>query len=303
MPLRDGLIYLWELDEGSGTRFDAMGNMDLSTITSAPVNQPGINGNAIVLDGTQAVSRSGVAALTAGQNVFNISFWVYPTNIGVLQQAVLTFAHAGSVIAKSARFANTSGNFTFSFVDDNGSTRQAGAAAPTNDAWSHYFIRYVRNEAVYVYKNMGNPGVGAVGDFPYSTNVTSPATYIGGRNTTTDRFTGRIDQVAIWLRDLSYNERAELYNHGLGTDLMKPLIFYSHRHALLQAGAKLASALPVSALYSNRKSILHAAALVSQSAAHPWYTELRRRVLVLGAGVVHELGRPAARIRRSIWRT
>lgn len=306
MALTDGLVHLWELDEGSGTRNDATANVHhLSTLTGTPSNAEGLIGNALSVDGSSSVSRSSLAHAFAGADVLNLSVWVYPTSIGTTQQAVMTCANAASATALFWRF-QTNSNMRFSLVDTNASTRTVDNLAPSDNQWNHFFIRFIRNNGLYAYKNNAAPTIGTVGDFAYSTNTTSPSTVVAARSSV-DRFIGRLDQLAIWTRDLSDDERTQLYNNGHGVDLLgagclKPLHSYSHRWGMLQTGAQLANALPVSALYTNRKAIFQAAALVSQSV--PWYTELRRRVLVLGAGAVHELGGlPAARLRRSIWRT
>lgn len=219
MALRDGLVNLWKLDETSGTRADAMAQMDLSTLTGSPSFDTGVQGNALVLDGSSSVSRASVAHAFAGADIINLSLWVFPTSIGSAQQAALTIANAGSATSISCRFAITSGNFTASLVDTNGTTRSATAAAPSDNVWTNYFVRFVRNVNIFAYKNNGTPGTGAVGDFAYSTNVTSPTTVVGAR-ASTDRFIGRLDQYAIWTRDLSADERAAVYNGGLGTNLL-----------------------------------------------------------------------------------
>lgn len=219
MALKDSLVNLWRLDEASGTRADAMGNCDLSTVTGSPTSAAGVQGDAISLDGSSSVSRSGVAHPFAGADVVNLSAWVYPTSIGSTAQAIVCFSNAGSALSMFWRFNITTGTMTFSLVDTNGTTRTVTKTGPSNDVWTHYFVRFIRNDSLYAYKNLDTASTGTVGDFAYSTNVTTPNTVLGAR-ASTDRFIGRIDQLSVWTRDLSAAERTAVYNAGAGTNLL-----------------------------------------------------------------------------------
>jgi hypothetical protein len=221
MALRTNLVNLWELEEASGTRVDSMAQCDLSTVTGSPANDTGVVGSAITLDGSSSVSRASVAHAFAGADAINLSAWVYPTTIGTGQQAIACFSNAGSAVSMSWRFNNTTGTMTFSLVDTNGTTRTVTKTAPSNDTWTHYFIRFVRNDSLYAYKNLDTASTGTVGNFAYSTNVTTPNTVVGAR-ASTDRFIGKIDQLAVWTRDLSTIERTLVYNAGAGRNLLSP---------------------------------------------------------------------------------
>ena len=85
--LTDGLVSCWDLDEASGTRYDAYGTNDLTDYNTVG-QAAGVNGYAgsFISANSEYLAHSDNADLSTGNIDFTVMAWVYPTNISASGQ-------------------------------------------------------------------------------------------------------------------------------------------------------------------------------------------------------------------------
>jgi Concanavalin A-like lectin/glucanases superfamily len=216
-PYLRNLVSYWNLDEVSGTRFDAHGTnhlTDNATVTQAA----GKVGNAasFITANAEYLSRTSNASLTLGDIDFTISAWVWMDSV-MSQNAFV--AKAGNEC-----MLHCSGSFGFRFcmtVYQGGAstdrTVQSTFAVPTTGQW--YFLVGWHNATADTVNISVNGG--AADSTPTLGALATPAAgvefRIGARVAVNQRYiTGRVDEVGLWKRILTAAERTHLYNGGAG---------------------------------------------------------------------------------------
>lgn len=209
--LLTGLVSYWPLDEESGTRYDAVGGNDLTDNNTVGFDT-GVDGAAasFVAANSEYLSR---AAITELGSPLSLGFWLNPADTArrVLFANGETNVTAGMLMESSVNGAGDINVFLNSALD---SYAYTGAGVLTVGAWHHVIFTfdggipkmYVNN----VEKALTVVGVPA-SSLPYGNNF-----YIGAGPETSRYANGLIDEVAIWDRVLTSDERAELYNAGAG---------------------------------------------------------------------------------------
>ena len=193
--LLTGLVSYWPLDEESGTRYDSVGSNDLTDNNTVGFDT-GVNGAAasFVAANGESLSR---ASFDPGA-VWTASYWVRLDAVSgqdisfEIQNIVYDFTGIGQIY-----FFGTGGAGAYSY------------APPAAGEWHHVFL-WTDGTKVYAQRDGGtvweDTRVSASGANTLSIGRALPSYYI----------TGRVDEVAIWDRVLTSDERAELYNAGAG---------------------------------------------------------------------------------------
>jgi len=224
----DGLISYWNFDETSGNAIDTVGSND-GTVNGATQGSTGIIGTGYSFDGANDFVDVGTMG-DYGTNLDNIyftaSYWINTSATGIM--ATMGILNDGSTtflsnqLNKNSNGDNVDGTLRGLRRDEDGNTwsdAYDSDAGITDGAWHHIvFIQgnntteiwvdgtnlSLTNASSDVSDNMANFGYGF---------------YIGGQNNRGSNaldYTGNIDEVGIWNRQLTANEIALLYNAGAG---------------------------------------------------------------------------------------
>jgi hypothetical protein len=195
--LLQGLISYWPLDEQSGTRYDAVGSNDL-TDNNTVGYAAGVNGAAAVMAEASAESLSTVISVSGD---FSVSMWLNETVPGGF---VVGF-HDGAVKAQAIG-SDASGSF-FALI---GGADESELAAGTA-GWNHVVLAWdsVAETATVYVNNSTSASVALSGALPTISSFSIPFSNGAGGVFQTD-------EVAIWSRVLTADERTALYNLGAG---------------------------------------------------------------------------------------
>jgi hypothetical protein len=197
LNLDDGLIACWPLDEESETRYDVIGNYDLSDNNTVG-SVAGVKSNAAYLQSANSERLSGSSTIFS--TVYSISGWFY----------VSSYATNNYIIHKPCDYLLRITSNQLSLIQYVGcSTVILAGATVSNNAW-HFFI-FWHTSGGYTYLQMDN---GTVVQTATSDDTNSNNIFLIGD--TTFPFTGYVDEVAFWTDTLSADERAWLYNYGAG---------------------------------------------------------------------------------------
>ena len=216
-----GLVSYWNLDEASGVRYDSHGTnhlTDNNTVLSAINAGDAMDGAAasFVAANSEKLTRADTTG-TFGDGVSQtFSFWFKDTTAGTTGGAVIARDNA-----TTREWAITTGNTTISVLGfDSGGNPVAQDSflvfsdTFTKNQWHHAVVWYDFSDSKFHYQVDG----GVVRDFPttldYIRAGTGPLEI--GASTYYNQADLTIDEVAIWDRVLTADERAELFNLGRG---------------------------------------------------------------------------------------
>jgi concanavalin A-like lectin/glucanase superfamily protein len=214
MALTDSLISWWELGEASGTRADSHGTNHL-TDNNTVLSAVGKVGNAadIERDNVEYLSCASNSTLQMGDIDFTICCWVKVEQTDGLLVQLVSKDNSNSPAENDF---NLTCDPTFRFFTNWAHIPNSGIT-PTLGVW--YFVvgwhDAVANTHNIQVDNATPVSVSTAGDAPV---VSTSEFQIGARQWAASRqsFDGLIDQVAIWKRLLTTDERTALYNSGNG---------------------------------------------------------------------------------------
>ncbi|HVJ65338.1 MAG TPA: LamG-like jellyroll fold domain-containing protein [Bdellovibrionota bacterium] len=214
--LMSGIVGLWHLDEAAGTSgagsvIDKSGQAtpNNGTPTGITFGNPGKFSSAALFDGTSSQlsipTTSGMGSLTA----MTLSAWVRPNIVDASQDIIID--GGGDV---RFRLSVNNGLFNNGFGDGTG-WNQGGLASTTVATvgnWYHV-VSTIDENYVRMYVNGVKEAESATGS-ARSIGVPVWPTIIGGYSGGGYKFSGTMDEVAIWSRALSTPEVLKLYRRG-----------------------------------------------------------------------------------------
>lgn len=213
--LLNDLVAFWKLDEASGNRLDSAGANNLAdnnTVTQATGKQ----GNAaqFTAANSEYLSIADNAALSMGDIDFTIAGWVY-LDTKIADRGICA-KFGGSQNEFILRFQFAVLQFVFS-VYSGGSIVACPATSfgnPLTGQW-YFVVAWHDSVANTINIQINN---GAVDSVAYSVGVNdSNGAFRVGDIATLDRYMdGRIDELGVWKRVLTANERTTLYQAGSG---------------------------------------------------------------------------------------
>ena len=223
MALTDNLISYWTLDEASGTRADSHGSNDLTdnnTVASAAGKIS--NAGDFEKANNEYLSHADNADLSfSGADPFTISAWVNLESNDGTMNVVAKFNAAGDTGGYFLRYNQGLNRFDFRVgADDGASGTNLGQVqannfgAPSTATW--YFLVAWHDPVNDV---LGISVNGTVNTNAHATNVFDDAgSFCIGRlgDFNGQYWDGLIDEVGLWNRVLTSDERAELYAGGSG---------------------------------------------------------------------------------------
>ena len=226
MALIDNLQAFWELGEASGTRNDSHSTnhlTDINTVGSAA----GKVGTAadFEFDSSEYLSIADNAALSMGDIDFSIALWVYLESKPAADNYILCKYETGTnsreyAILRVNATPTPADRFRFQ-VSLTGSSTLAGVSATTFGApalTTWYFIVAWHSAGANTLNIQINDGtVDSVSHTGGAFSGTAPF-QLGAVKTTVAAlfFDGMMDQVGVWKRVLTSDEKTFLYNSGNG---------------------------------------------------------------------------------------
>lgn len=212
-----GLVAYWSLDETSGTRADSVGDMDL-TDNNTVTYDTGKNGNSAKFDvlNSESLTIADNATLSLGtDSAFTIAGWSSNTGANNLGMVCKWGGAGNERDAEYVLLTNATTNKAIFWVG-NGTDYAAASADVANIAQLNFYVAWHDPDAnkIYVQVNDETPAEAA---WAGGTQDGDGVFAIGKAGTFNSYFwTGLIDEVGIWFRVLTADERAELYNSGTG---------------------------------------------------------------------------------------
>jgi len=229
--LRKNLLGCWEMDETSGpTIADATGGgRDLTAINSPTFNSIGILDKSVEYNGTTQYSRwpssSGIgSSYFAPANVISAAGWYYRLGDGnsIFGEVIIGRWRATNGYRSWMINIRQSGEVIRWTYQDSGLTVRAldynGGSDIFTGNWMHVVctrngdsMKIYLNGALVASSNLGT-GVAVNSDADSSTYLIVGAQSPGN----TFNLYGKVDQCAVWDRELSLTDVEDLYNAGAG---------------------------------------------------------------------------------------
>lgn len=214
--LLTGLVNYWAMDEASGTRADSAGSVTLTDVnTVGAVAGKHNNAASYVLGSAETLTAPGFS-LPSGD--MTLSFWLQPAIDN--DDAQRGFFGIGttwtSATALNIYWVPASDKLRLLCGDDAGAYKNVDSlTAVPFGSWYHVVVTYTASTKVYTIYVNGDAGAStpALTGGPYRTASTL---WAGGRYNVAAYETHYLDEVGIWSRVLSADERATLYNSGAG---------------------------------------------------------------------------------------
>lgn len=232
MALLDGLLAYWKLDEASSTDHaqDAHSNdLDLAQVNTPNQSGAVLGANSRWFDAAFFQQLKSTASnFNFGDTNYSFACWVW-TNNQSAEHGILGKDNGSSRQYRLDLDTNLNVRW---FVFDNGQavTGQVFPATLTQSTWYHIVCWYdATNSQLGCAVNAGTPSLASCG----TPGTSNPDFTVGSGNTF---FQGAIDEVGVWTRVLTSQERIELYNGGSGraystfggTTINKGAHFYRH---------------------------------------------------------------------------
>jgi len=207
MSLKTGLQHYWKMDEASGTRVDSIGTADLDDYGTTGYRE-GKLGNAIAsTDSSDGLYTSDAVTFDGGD--FTVSLWMYWDAVaGDSSPPYIVIDKTDNFRFALTTNANT-GNVWWG-ADDSGSS-----ITVETGGWHHVVLWYDHSESTgYHVVDDGSATSTNTGSYATNANVIR-----AGGTGVAGRMCGALDEVGIWNRILSSDERTQLYNGGNGLKL------------------------------------------------------------------------------------
>lgn len=216
--LGNGLLHYWNLDETSGARADSVGSLNLADNNTVGY-VAGKNGNAATFVAADADSLSvspGTELQISSSLGGTVSFWLMPPDSGnmdcVLQKGTGYFS-TGEYMATWTAIGSVLKWYVVGGTGNWASFSMAGQSSVLKNAWHNIICWYdPSTKKANMSVDGGNVVVGAAISAPYNSTTAFQIGNVGGGSLTT----GSVDEVAFWNRNLTSDERTELYNAGAG---------------------------------------------------------------------------------------
>ena len=223
-PIGNGLKGYWRMEDTSGQVIDSSGNGNNLTNHGASYGAPGKLNNALSFAEGDYLDGGG-NMMNMGLDDMSISAWFKTTD------------NNGIIVAKSFYSAQDEryalyfgGGYFRAFIDYGGEKRVNTPASPYLDnQWHHAVVTYDRDGLMKLYVDGGEKDsidISASDGIDFDkNNLFLIGRYNDGSGNTVHpsalKFSGSIDDVAIWNRVLTPAEITELYNAGNGKEVTK----------------------------------------------------------------------------------
>lgn len=215
--LLDDIIAYWNMDEASGNIEDEVSTNDGTAASTAPTySQGGRVGTSIRFNYLPTYgngTRFDIGDDILQTNQVTVSAWVYPIEDS---DDFTILSNSYSTTYGYRLYCGGAGGGVAADADD-GTHSQTIDSYPTHtmtgETWNH-IVLVIDGTNITLYVNNSQ---WATASFAYSIGYGSNCSVtIGANANNSNSFGGRIDEVGIWSRALTSDERTELYNSGNG---------------------------------------------------------------------------------------
>jgi hypothetical protein len=213
-PLLTNLMAYWKLDEASGNRTSSVGGYTLTDTNTVGAASGKIN-NAADFDAasSECLIAATTSDLSTGNIDFTISVWV---NLGLVDSNTRNIVLKSGDLGSEYKLFLAADNI-FCFNASTGSPAYAGGfGAPSPGTWYH-LLAWFDSAAGTVYLRINDSFEASTSGCNCST-TSSEKFMIGAQRFYSPQnfFDGEIDEVGIWNRLLTTQEKTDLYNAGAG---------------------------------------------------------------------------------------
>jgi len=212
VPLSNGLVAYWQLEEASGLRVDSVNGFDLAP-SGAPLpgNAVGIIGNCVQLVSANSPFLRNVSPPALPSSGYTLNSWINPNNIGPVNR-IFTKGVSGNFQFNIA--VNAAGKVTVSVSDSiGGSVVTATINSVLSKSFTMVTLTVIGSNSVKLYLN-GVLDISAPLLFPALSEAHRMD--LGTNLAANGFFDGLIDETGLWNRPLSAAEVVRLFNLGAG---------------------------------------------------------------------------------------
>jgi len=211
------LVAWWSLDETSGTRADSHGSFDLTDNNTVGYTT-GKQGNAasIVAANDEYLSHAHHVDLRMGDRDFTVAGWFYYTSSSETSAGIVMKGDTASGDGWAVQRSSTSSNIVgIARNATNTAYVLTPVIAAAVDTWHFFIFEFdTATDTLSLETNRGTPTTNTLTNGSYASE-TEPF-QIGANTPGTRHIDGYIDEVAIWHRILTSDEKDALYNSGSG---------------------------------------------------------------------------------------
>lgn len=211
--LLNGLVSYWKLDESSGNALDAHGSND-GTVTSATQGSTGKINTSYYFNGLGYIT---IGDILSGPTAFSISVWFIKDNTNgefLINKGIGLGTEREYLLA----YDNADGKMFVTFYDETNDTStvtKANSAITADGATWHHLVMTWDGSTVTFYLNGSNDGGGANSEV--IRNTSSNFAICWDEHPSLQRYwTGKVDEIGIWNRELTSDDITTLYNSGNG---------------------------------------------------------------------------------------
>lgn len=227
--LLTGLVSYWKLDEASGVHYDAVGDNDLTPVGTVTAETGKIsNGAQMLVADTSYLTCAAPTGMPADNSSFTIAFWSkmfsVPPAVPRTYLQVVAYEYAINVGGEYYSYGvelKAAPNFEMAWAVFNGFDEKITHAAftpPPPETWL-FFVAWHdadQDQIGIECNNSGDLNLEAYSDGYLAPEPSVPFAIGARQRTNSMYYDGILDEIGIWNRVLTADERAALYNDGDG---------------------------------------------------------------------------------------
>lgn len=220
--LLTGLEAYYKLDETSGNRVDVSVNgRDMTDNNTVGATTGKVNGAAAFLTAnSEYLSR---ASFLDNPTNMSAAFWVKSATDATYAFITKSNDVVNNDDAGWAIYASSVNNFARAFfvTDVSNNLKYQGATSLIDDAW-HFVVVSKSGTTITIYVDNGTDeavDAGSAGTLGSTSNA--HAVVIGAQAVPNLYFNGALDEIGLWSKALSAQERTDLYNAGNGQTMVQ----------------------------------------------------------------------------------
>lgn len=208
-PPTPGILW-WKTNDGSGTTITADVGPNGTTAGGWTTSVASGSGQALTFDGTANAASSNSAISYGGVAEITVCFWVY----GTLSASTFLLESNSSTTNGTWRIY---GGSTIHFeISQSAGILSANKTVPSNNTWHHLGVVFgnATTGKIKYYRNAVDQAVTPADTRAGPGTITDQVLYVGARNLSGNKFTGRIDDLRIYSGELTAQQILDIYNAG-----------------------------------------------------------------------------------------
>ncbi len=209
MAIIDNIISVYHFDESSGDATDEVGGHTLTNISAMPYSAGLFNNAADATEVDYLVSTTHTGFSGIGTGDFTVSFWVNLTNSADDPVAIGQLSAWAAPTGWACLFDNTG---EINFVMGNASVAITNTADLLNTGWNNIIITRTGNVGTIYVNNVQEGTNTNAGTNCVDQDFIIGGAILGGRTSDCS-----FDELILWDRVITSDERATIYEDGVGT--------------------------------------------------------------------------------------